>query len=178
VLGAQVCEASPSALDNLIKSVTPLNDRVRLVVLDGAGDRETLQKRAKAAGLTDIFVPESLPAPQAYLGALDIFTLLAPADACPLALTEAMATGLPVVATDVGDVAAMLGTGSRAFLVREGDAAALASVLARLAEDAGQRKKLGDANRKRALQCFDETIMFDLYARLYGGAVEREDALL
>ena len=178
ILGAQIGDAAPDMVDKLLSAAVSLKDKVRLVLLDGAEERAPLMARAKAIGLDDLFIPEALTAPQDYLGALDLFALVSPDTACPLALTEAMAAGLPIIATDVGDVAAMLGTGGRSFLVRDGDGAALASALARLVDDVDQRKKVGDANRKRALQCFDEAIMFDLYARLYGSAIGRDDALL
>lgn len=178
ILGAQIGDAKPEMVDKLLAAVLPFKDKLRLALLDGGGENVPLMTRAKAVGLDDLFIPESLPAAQDYLGVLDIFALLAPDNACPLALTEAMAAGLPIIATDVGDVSAMLGTGARSFLVRDGDGPALAGALARLVDDVDQRRKLGDANRKRALQCFDEAIMFDLYARLYGSAIERDDALL
>ncbi len=103
---------------------------------------------------------------------------LAERDPDPHRLAEAMAAGLPIVATDAGDTADMLASGNRAFVVKAGDDAALAAALARLATEGPLRAQLGAANQRRARQCFDESVMFELYGRLYGGAVGREGALM
>ncbi len=69
----------------------------------------------------------------------------------PLKLLEAMAMGLPVVASDLGGVRAVAGADdSSVLLVPAGDAAALGRTLARLASDPGLRERLGRANRAQA----------------------------
>ncbi len=178
ILGASVEDATPRMIDQLLGAVAPLQDRLRLVLLDAPGEAEILGRRAAALGIGDLVVPDALPRPQDYLAALDIFLMLAKGDADPRMLSRAMAAGLPVVATDAGDAGDMLGAANRSLIVRVGDERALGAALARLAGDAKLREQLGCANHRRALQCFDESVMFDLYARLYGGAVGREGALL
>ncbi|MBO9576337.1 MAG: glycosyltransferase family 4 protein [Sphingobium sp.] len=178
VIGARVEDASPQMLDQLLRAVAPLEGKARLVLLDAPGEDAVLKTRAEALGLGHLLAPRDLPRPQDYLGALDIFVLLAERDPSTLALTEAMAAGLPVVATEPGDVAEMLAAANRPFVMAPGNDAALAKALSKLAGDAVLRSELGKANQNRARQCFDESVMFELYGRLYGGAIGREVALL
>lgn len=178
IVGASVEDATPQMIDHLFRSAAPLKDKLRLVLLDAPGEAAILKNRAAAIGIADLLVPDQLPRPQDYLAALDLFVLLAEGEPDPHRLAEAMAAGLPVIATDTGDVAGMLSSANRTFAVKPGDDAALAKALERLATDGPLRDQLGPANQRRARQCFDESVMFELYARLYGGAVGREGALL
>jgi len=177
IVGASVEDATPKMIDQLLRAAAPLNDKVRLVLLDASGEADILRSRAAAIGIPDLLVPDQLPPPYDYLAGLDLFLLLAEGEPDPHRLAEAMAAGLPVIATDTGDVAGMLSGANRAFIVKQADDAGLAKALARLATDGPLRAQLGAANQRRARQCFDESVMFDLYARLYEGAVGREGAL-
>lgn len=178
ILGARVDDATPAMIDQLFRAVAPLRETVRLVLLDAPDEAEILGKRAAALGIADLLVPATLPRPRDYLAALDVFIQLAQGEADPTVLAQAMAAGLPVLATDAAEAADMLPPANRPFVLRPGDEAALAKALARLASDGPLRTQLGTANQRRAGQCFDERVMFDLYSRLYGRAAGREDALL
>jgi glycosyltransferase involved in cell wall biosynthesis len=83
----------------------------------------------------------------------------------PLSVLEAMASGLPVVSTDVGDVARMVAPQNRGFIVRPDD---FAASLERLVLAENERRDIGAANRGRALELFSETQMADRYAALFG----------
>ena len=73
----------------------------------------------------------------------------------PVSVLEAMAAGLPVVATDVGGVAEAVEDGETGLLVPATDAEALARALERLLADGELRRRLGAAGRARALSLFD-----------------------
>jgi glycosyltransferase involved in cell wall biosynthesis len=81
---------------------------------------------------------------------------------------EAMAAGLPVAATDVGDVRAMLDSANDLYVVPK-DAAALTAALAGLLADAPRRVAIGAANRAKAARDFDQEVMFQAYAVLFDG---------
>ncbi len=107
------------------------------------------------------------------LSACDIFALASDWEGVPVAVIEAMAARLPVVATAVGSVAELVETGVTGVLVPAGDAPALAGAMADLAGDAERRRGMGERARQRA-QRFDASVMVASYAalfeRLCGGA--------
>src|SRR5262249_54081243 len=91
------------------------------------------------------------------LQASDIFVLASRTEAFPNVVLEAMATGLPVVTTDVGSVREMVEPGASALLVNSGDDDALEAALRRLASDAGLRETLG----RRGRDIVNERFRFD-----------------
>jgi glycosyltransferase involved in cell wall biosynthesis len=101
------------------------------------------------------------------LAALDIFGLASQSEEAPMSLLEAMAAGLPVVATDVGGVSELVSSGETGFLVAARNTQAFGERLARLAGDPELRSRLGQAGRERALAEFSA-----------GPIVERIEAVL
>lgn len=81
----------------------------------------------------------------------DVFTLASLWEGLPVAVMEALALGLPIVATAVGGVAETFADGVDALLVSSGDAVALADALERIVLDASLRSRLADAARSRAM---------------------------
>ncbi len=84
----------------------------------------------------------------------DVFCLPSWWEAFPLSLLEAMACGLPVVATGVGDVPVAVRDGQTGFLVRPREPVALAGALERLVTDPEARRAMGKAGRQRAVRDF------------------------
>ncbi len=91
----------------------------------------------------------------ARLRAADVFVLPTRADSFPLSILEAMAAGLPVVASSVGAIPWLLDEGACGALVPVGDAEALAASLLHLARHPEQRAALGEAARARQRALFD-----------------------
>jgi glycosyltransferase involved in cell wall biosynthesis len=92
----------------------------------------------------------------ALLHDADVFVLpsVGVGEAAPVALMEAMATGLPSVCSIIGGVPEMVSDGVEGYLVPQADSAALTAALARLASDPALRLKLGAAARARAVAEF------------------------
>lgn len=101
------------------------------------------------------------------LPAADIFLLSSKSEGIPLTVIEAMAAGLPVVATRVGGLAEVVDDGVTGLLAPAGDAVGLAEHLQRLAGDATLRREMGHRGRLRARARFAETDMHARYLRLY-----------
>lgn len=100
----------------------------------------------------------------------DIFALSSDTEQMPTSLMEAMAAGLPVVATDVGDVPEMIGAPNRPFIVRRDDLL-FADSLRRLVADPTARKTIGAANRAAAEANFSIARMFSRYDSLFQSLV-------
>jgi glycosyltransferase involved in cell wall biosynthesis len=161
----------------LVRAVAPLRDRLRLVIVGDGQERAAVIEEAERQGMADLVLPGVLPGPEDYVGAFDIFALSSDSEQYPRSLIEAMAAGLPVVATDVGDTLGMLSPKNRPFVVPPGAVEAFTAALETLADDTEMRRSIGEANRKRALRCFDEAVMIQLYTQLYGAAIGNELAL-
>jgi glycosyltransferase involved in cell wall biosynthesis len=101
------------------------------------------------------------------LPAADLFLLTSISEGIPLTLIEAMAAGLPVVATEVGGVGEVVVDECTGLLAPSGDDAALAARVIRLADDPALRRRLGQAGRARARAVFSEEEMHARYDQLY-----------
>jgi glycosyltransferase involved in cell wall biosynthesis len=103
----------------------------------------------------------------------DVFVLSSRSEGFPVSILEAMAAGLPVVATDVGGIAEAVEDGETGLLVPAADPEALACALERLVSDADLRRRLGAAGRARALRLFDVTRYRRAYVELYCRELQR-----
>lgn len=101
---------------------------------------------------------------------MDLFAISSDSEQMPVALLEAMASSLPVVSTDVGDVGHMLADGQADFVVGTDEAdtsAALTRAMEALLASADQRSALGTANRRRTEERYSFEGMLDSYRDLY-----------
>ncbi len=107
--------------------------------------------------------------PAACLPALDLFALSSSTEQTSNALLEAMACGLPAIATDVGDSRELLGEESAA-VVPGGDVDAFSHALAALAASPVLRARLASANRDRCVRSYSLGQMIAEYSALYYSA--------
>ncbi|MCP1470503.1 glycosyltransferase involved in cell wall biosynthesis [Sphingobium sp. OAS761] len=156
-------------IPRLVRAVARHRDRLQLVVVGEGPERDAIMAEAAACGLDDICMAGFMDQPWRFVGLFDIFALSSDSEQFPISLVEAMAAGVPAASMDVGDVANMVSTENRPFIVS--DEPGLAGALGRLAEDAGLRRRLGEANRQRAVRDYAEHSMVDSYACLYGEAM-------
>ncbi len=142
----------------------------RLVVVGDGPERAALEAEAAALGLgARVRFAGHIADPAPLYAGFDAFALSSDTEQMPISVLEAMAAGLPVAATDVGDVRAMLAEANAPLVVPKGDEAALGAALARLAGDAALRRAVGAANRARAERDFDERAMVAAYGALFAG---------
>jgi glycosyltransferase involved in cell wall biosynthesis len=85
----------------------------------------------------------------------DVFVLPSRSETFGIAAVEAIASGLPVVATDVGGLPDIVVDGETGFTVPPGDVDALAAQLIQLHDSAALRRRLGEAAHRRAIERFD-----------------------
>jgi glycosyltransferase involved in cell wall biosynthesis len=97
----------------------------------------------------------------------NVFLLTSVSEGIPLTVIEAMASGLPIVATRVGGLAELVDDGLTGILVPAGDDAALADAILRLARDPPLCQQMGQLGRDRANRFFSESQMHAHYHHLY-----------
>ena len=114
---------------------------------------EAARTRAAAEGLGVELMGRRTDVPD-LLAAFDIFALSSEREELPVAILEAMAAGMPVVAVETGGIPEMVAEGETGFLVAARDTKAMADRLQRLAADPALRARLGAAGRARAFAEF------------------------
>lgn len=114
------------------------------------------------------------PAWQDLYRSADIFVLPTHFEAFGLVFMEAMAAGLPVVATGINAIPEMVAHGETGFLVPPGDRHALAQSVQRLVEDRELRERMGAAGRATALAKFDAQANFARLEALFAAASRRD----
>ena len=142
------------------------NAPARLVIVGDGPQRAELETFAAGLDLRDrIHFTGHIDKPDSLIKAFDIFAMSSDTEQMPISLLEAMAAGLPIAATDVGDVAIMVPREGKAF-VTSCDDAPLASALLTLIRDPALREKLGHASKVKAAEAFGQSEMFHRWSSL------------
>ena len=136
-----------------------------------AGDGETRAAMERLAGELGIAascrflgVRRDVPA---LLASWDVFCLSSLSEGTSVTILEAMATGLPVAATDVGGNPEIVRNGETGFLTPRGDAPALGRAILDLLRDPKRARRFGDAGRTLARERFTIDRMTQKYRELY-----------
>jgi glycosyltransferase involved in cell wall biosynthesis len=165
-------------LDVAVEALARAGDvRLHLIVAGDGELRPQFEAQARAAGLEDRVhflgrIPHAdLPR---VLRAADLFLLTTePPESFGIVLIEAMACGLPVIATEYPGVRAVVDQDANGLVVPRADAAAVAAAMRRLAE-AGpeERRRLGAAGRAKCERLWSWPRLLDRMDEAYRGAIE------
>ncbi len=131
---------------------------VRATIVGDGPQRDALRERVGRLGLDDaVDLPGAVGQDRlrSYYDAADLFCAPSFAEGVPVVLMEAMATGLPVVATRIMGVPELVDDGVSGRLVPPGRADALATAISELAGDRSRREAMGRAGRDKVVGEFD-----------------------
>jgi glycosyltransferase involved in cell wall biosynthesis len=167
VVGAVTRLSAEKGMDVTVRAMATMPDTTLVVVGEG-GDRPMLEQMAQDLGRgerTHFFGYQSDP--EDYVAGIDVLVQPSRNEAVGLSVLEAMAAGLPVVATDVGSMGEAVVDGVTGFLVPADDVAALGDALRRLVDDAELRTRMGAAARTRYEEHFSAARHARAYEALY-----------
>lgn len=140
----------------------------RLVIAGDGPQRQALERQIVELGLTgSVRLLGNRRDVAELLAECDVFALSSIAEGMPVTLLEAMAAGLPVVATDVGGVDLVVEAGVTGTLVPAGDPAAMADALRAYVTDESLRRRHGEAGCARVAAKFSLGAMVASYVALY-----------
>jgi glycosyltransferase involved in cell wall biosynthesis len=160
-------------VDILLSAIAKIRDegaRCRCIIVGDGPFEEELRKLSVDLGIGSavLFVGYQEDV-RPYLEMGDVFVLSSRQEGLPLALGEAMAHGLPCVATDVGGNGEIVVHGETGLIVPPGSAEELAGAVKYLIERGDERRRMGGNARKRVEECFNiEERMAELRAILLG----------
>lgn len=167
----QTVKAQPLLVRAFVQALSEapaLRQRMRLVLVGDGPLRPECEALLREAGMADLawFAGERGDVPDVMRG-LDCFVLPSLAEGISNTILEAMASGLPVLATSVGANGELVQPGATGRLVPPGDAGALAVGLRQMAQDAAGAVALGRAGRQRVEQRFSLGAMVAAYDSVY-----------
>lgn len=156
------------AFVRLLKRRPDARPRLRLVIVGDGPERPEVEAILAEGGATgSAWLPGLRDDVPELLRALDLFVLPSLAEGTSYTLLEAMATGLPVVATEVGGNPEVVAAGATGLLVPEDDPEALSRAIERYLDDPALRAAHGAAGRARVEAEYGLDRMVARYAELY-----------
>ncbi len=170
VVGTAVRIHPHKKLEELLDALRIVHEHDKGVTLHIAGGPDQGQEayfealQRSTSDLPVVWLGETAVEP--FLQTLDVFALVAEPAGCPNASLEALAAGLPVVATDVGGMTDQIEDGVSGRLVPRANPTALAAALSELCADVAVRARLGAAARERATALFSVARMVADYRRI------------
>ncbi len=162
-------------LDLLLDALAVARNPIDLAVAGTGTQSEPLAAQVARLGLGERVALLGRRRPQDLLGNVDVLVLPSRTESLPLAMLEAMFSGRPVLAADVGSVGDVIRHGVTGWLVPAGDPAALARVLDDLAADRDSVLRAGAAAREAAQSSASDLVMAGNYDDLYRSVLSPGD---
>ena len=159
-------------LPNLVTACRGLPEPWKLVIVGEGPERKTIEAKAANWGMeARVFLPGHAADPATVMPLFDLFALSSDSEQFPISVVEAMASGLAVASTDVGDVAEMVSDANRPFIKDASNSYWLSENVEILAGDVELRSAVGAANRAKAQAEYGEEAMIAAYRTVYAGAI-------
>jgi glycosyltransferase involved in cell wall biosynthesis len=149
-----------------VRRVRESDDQVIALIVGDGPDRAAIERAGDGdSAIRLLGHRDDVPR---VLKAADLLVLSSEYEAAPMVILEAMATGLPVIATNVGAVREMVEDGETGMLVPPMAPGQIAAKLAHLAGDVRLRDAMGAAGMQRQRERWDAEAMIDGYAKIIG----------
>ncbi len=156
---------------HLIRAMRILRDAGRDIRWRIAGDgplRAELEAAVEKEGIADRVTFLGFQAHDARLyEGLDLYVQPSLAEGCSITLLEAMASGIPVIASDIDGPTELIEHGVSGLLVPPAHPESLASAIASLADDRGKAAAIGQAGHERSLSRFSSRVFLEKMSRVY-----------
>ena len=157
-----------------LRAAPQLADRLRLVLVGDGPLRAQSVAILEAAGFSHLaWLPGERTDVEAVMRGLHAFALPSLAEGISNTILEAMASGLPVVATDVGGNGDLVQHGHTGFIVPAGSPQAMADQLVALASTPAKARQMGQAGCQRVKACFSMQAMVKAYQTVYDNQLLR-----
>lgn len=160
-------------LPRLVRAFAELPEEWQFVIVGDGPEREAIREEALRLDVAHrVHLPGPVADPATVIGLFDVFALSS--DSEQASLVQAMAAGLPIASIGAGEAGELVAEENRPFAIVADDEGALGSALVALAEDEVLRRRVGDANRRRAKAEFDVKAMVAAYRTVYAQALRRQ----
>jgi sugar transferase (PEP-CTERM/EpsH1 system associated) len=167
-----------SAFSLLLRDNEEIAAYARLAIIGDGSLRDAVKQRLRDENISELaWLPGSRDDIPAILRSLDVFVLPSLAEGISNTILEAMAAGLPVIATNVGGNPELVDDGVTGTLVAPADYDSLAQAMRRYLNDADLRASHGVAGAERARRLFSMQAMIDGYLRLYDSLQQLEQSV-
>lgn len=152
----------------LLKLNVDYDDKLRLLLVGDGPMREALQQESEALQLGDrVWFAGNRDDIPDFLHSMDIFTLPSLGEGVSNTILEAMATGLPIIATDVGGTPELVTDGENGLLVLVDDVQALTDGIEKLVSDKALRENMGNNSLERIRSSFNWQKTVEQYLSVY-----------
>jgi len=140
----------------------------RLVIVGDGPERALLAETAAQLGIAErVVMTGALANPERVLGRFSVFALTSDTEQMPNSVLEAMAAGLPILASDVGDLKRIVADANATFVIQRDDLAGLTAALDRLICDPALAAAIGRANRAHVNLHYSLAAMVARYEALF-----------
>lgn len=155
-----------------VADISATHPGLRVLVVGEGPQEEQLRSMASALGLGEV-VHFGGRSPHAVdeLAAADVVALSSAWEGSPIVAAEALQLGRPLVTTDVGDVATVVGNGEAGWLVEPGDRVGFAAALADALDHPAERERRGEEARRRSASIYEPEHLVDEVVEVYREAL-------
>ena len=161
-------------LIEILPDLKKISPQIKLILVGGGEEEGNLKKSAIKKGVKNdvIFLGQRSDVNQ-ILKAFDIFVFPSLTEGLPLVVIEAMATGLPIVASHVGGIPELVVNGETGFLVSPTSKEEIKEAIIKLLNNPELRKEMGQIARKRFETHFSLPQMVQKYIEVYEEVVKK-----